>query len=89
MRRCLWRRCSLAVRRNSGAVLIDFTTYIHVSASLAIDILVQMEVLLTYYNLLEANNDHQHKVTLTLADFDIDLTKSISITAVPHGLPPR
>ena len=78
---------------------------IHVStACLAIGIMVQIayvfrasyhknkqdsEVLLTYCNLLEDNDDgHQHEVTLTLADFDIDLTKSISMTAVLRGLPP-
>ena len=33
------------------------------------------------------DDSHQHEVTLTLADFDIDLTKSISMTAVLHGLP--
>ena len=32
-----------------------------------------VKVLLTYCNLLEANDDsHQHDVTFTLADFDID-----------------
>ena len=37
--------------------------------------------MLTKCNLLEGNDDsHQHEVTLTLADFDIDLTKSISMT---------
>ena len=92
-------------QKKSGAFLIDLTTYIHVStACLAIGIMVQIayvfrasyhknkldsEVLLTYCNLLEDNDDsHQHEVTLTLADFDIDLTKSISMTAVLRGLPP-